>query len=148
MSKIWRHKEYNFEKNFMPIEFEWQEPEIIADEAPSDLYEEYFNEDYLISFLKEKYVLGAENGKDYVLTITAKLSLYIEMGTISIEEGEAYGAGTNNVINELNKGYWHSAYFMHIAFVPDSKLQNLHDEVSQYIKEYVNTYYPAIYKID
>ena len=145
---IYRYKNYNAEKQIVPIEFEYKEPEVFALEAPDKDYEEINDEDYLVNFLKEKYILNAENGSDYVYVITAKINLNIQNGVITLEQGTNYANSVNLVINDLKKGYWHTAYYYHNAITPEAELTTLHNEVLEYIKSYVNTKYPEQFKID
>ena len=145
---IYRYKNYNAEKQIVPIEFEYKEPEVFALEAPDKDYEEINDEDYLVNFLKEKYILNAENGSDYVYVITAKINLNIQNGVITLEQGTNYANSVNLVINDLKKGYWHTAYYYHNAITPETELTTLHNEVLGYIKNYVNTKYPEQFKID
>ena len=146
---IYRYKNYDFEKQILPLGFEWKEPQIFAIEQPADTdYELFADEDYLISFLKEKYIINAENGSDYVYVITAKINLNIQNGVITLDQGTKYANDVNLVINDLKKGYWHTAYFYHDAITPDSELLTLHNEIKEYIKNYVNEKYPEQFKID
>ncbi len=146
---IYRYKNYDFEKQILPLGFEWKEPQIFSTEQPTDTdYILYDNQDYLVNFLKEKYILNAENGSDYVYVITAKINLNIQNGVITLEQGTEYANSVNLVINDLKKGYWHTAYYYHNAITPETELTTLHNEVKEYIKNYVNTKYPEPFKID
>ncbi len=145
---IYRYKNYDAEKQIVPIEFEYKEPEVFASESPSNDYELVTDENYLVSFLKEKYILNADNGSDYVYVITAKINLNIQNGVITLEQGTEYANSVNLVINDLKKGYWHTAYYYHDAITPETELITLHNEVKEYIKNYVNTKYPEPFKID
>ncbi len=100
---IYRYKNYNAEKQIVPIEFEYKEPEVFALEQPDKDYEQINDEDYLVNFLKEKYILNAENGSDYVYVITAKINLNIQNGLITLEQGTNYANSVNLVINDLKK---------------------------------------------
>lgn len=145
---IYRYINYDFEKDYLPVGFEQKEPQVFAESAPNKDYILYDNEDYLVSFLKEKYILNAENGSDYVYIITAKINLNIQNGIITLEQGTTYGNSVNLVINDLKKGYWHTAYYYHDAITPEADLLALHNEIKQYIKDYVNEKYPIEFKID
>jgi len=145
---IYRYKNYDFEKGILPIGKEWKTPEVYALEAPGSDYEIVQDEAYLIEFIKEKYKINGDSGKDYVLTITAKLNLYIQSGIVTVEEAEDYANNTENVIRELNRGYWHSAYFYLISYVPIEKFSILHLDIKEVIKSYVNDKYPPVFKIE
>ena len=74
---IYRYKNYDFEKQILPLGFEWKTATNICIRT-TDRYMIillYNDEDYLISFLKEKYIINAEAGSDYVYIITAKINL-------------------------------------------------------------------------
>ena len=144
---IYRYKNYDAEKQIVPIEFEYKVPEVFTLEAPDKDYEIINDEDYLVNFLKEKYILNAENGSDYVFVITAKINLNIQNGLITIEQGTNYANSVNLVINDLKKGYWHTAYYYHDAITPDPALTTIHNDIKEYIKNYVNSKYPEPFKI-
>ena len=78
---IYRYTNYDFEKDYLPVGFEQKEPQVFSESAPDKDYILYDNEDYLVSFLKEKYILNAENGSDYVYVITAKIKNLIPPST-------------------------------------------------------------------
>ena len=103
--------------------------------------------EYFESFLIDKYKINSETGKEFVFKITAKLNVLIQSATVTIEQAENYGLGTGNVITELERGYFHSAYFKLIEFTPITELAQLHEEVRIYIKDYVNTKYPPNFSI-
>ena len=146
---IYRYKNYDFENQFLPLGFEWKTPQLFALEQPTDAdYIVYDDEDYLISFLKEKYILNAEAGSDYVYIITAKINLNMQNGVITLEQGTNYGNSVNLVINDLKKGYWHTAYYYHDSITPDPALTTIHNDIKEYIKNYVNSKYPEPFKID
>lgn len=146
---IYRYKNYDFENQILPLGFEWKEPQIFSLEQPTDAdYILFDDEDYLISFLKEKYILNADAGSDYVYVITAKINLNIQNGVITLEQGTNYANSVNLVINDLKKGYWHTAYYYHDAITPETELLTLHNDVKDYIKNYVNEKYPIQFKID
>ena len=145
---IYRYKNYDFVNDILPNGFEWKNPEVYAMEQPTDTdYELYQDEDYLVQFLKERYISNAENGSDYVFVITAKVNLNIQNGLITLEQGTTYGNLVDETINELKKGYWHTAYFKQDALTPENELLTLHNEIKQYIKDYVNEKYPEPFKI-
>ena len=145
---IYRYINYDFEKDYLPTGFEQKEPQVFAETAPDEDYFLFDDEDYLVNFLKEKYIINAENGSDYVYIITAKINLNIQNGVITLEQGTNYGNSVNLVINDLKKGYWHTAYYYHDAITPEADLLTLHNEIKQYIKDYVNEKYPIQFKID
>ncbi len=146
---IYRYKNYDFENDILPKGFEWKEPQIFSMTQPEDSdYVVYNDEDYLISFLKEKYIINADNGSDYVYIITAKINLNIQNGVVTLQQGTDYANSVNLVINDLKKGYWHTAYYYHIAITPEADLLPIHNDIKEYIKEYVNTKYPEPFKID
>jgi len=146
---IYRYKNYDFENQFLPLGFEWKTPQLFALEQPTDTdYIVYDDEDYLISFLKEKYILNAEAGSDYVYIITAKINLNMQNGVITLQQGTDYANSVNLVINDLKKGYWHTAYYYQDAITPDPALTIIHNDIKEYIKNYVNSKYPEPFKID
>ncbi len=152
--KTFRHKNYDFDKGYMPIEFEYAEPIVMAEEAPSDDYEEYYDEQYMLNFLVEKYKINAETGIAYFFDISSRMSLMITNEVITLGQGEEYGQLVDKVGVELMKGYFHSAYWA-IASVdpatemtePSEPINNLNEEIKGYLKEYVNSKYPPTYRI-
>jgi len=145
---VYRYKNANEDNQSVPIEFEYKEPIVFSDSAPDEDYQLFNDEDFLVDFLKEKYILNAENGSDYVYVITAKINLSIQNGDITLEEGTNYGNSVNLVINDLKKGYWHTAYYYHDAIQPDTVLIKLHNEIKDFIKNYVNDKYPEAFRIN
>lgn len=152
--KTFRHKNYDFDKGYMPIEFEYAEPIVMAEEAPSDDYEEYYDEQYMLNFLVEKYKINAELGKAYFLDLSARMSLMITNEVITLDQGEEYGQLVDKVGVELTKGYFHSAYKAMaevdpsaVMVEPSAELNTLHTEIKAYLREYVNTKYPEVFHI-
>lgn len=146
---IYRYKNYDFEKDMLPLGFEWKEPQIIMDSQPEDLdYVIYDDKEYLIEVLKDKYIINAEKGSDYVYVMTAKINLNIQTGIITLKQGTDYATQGGPVINDLKKGYWHTAYYYHIAIQPEEELIDLHNEIKEYIKNYVNTTYTEAFRIE
>ena len=145
--KIFRYKNYDFEKGYLPIGVEKKPKQVYGLEAPDGDYYEVTDEAILVPFLKEQYKKNVENGNDYVLEMTAKINLSIQNGVISVTQGTEYGNSANLVINDLKKGFFHTAYYYHIAIIPDSDLLPLHNDVRDYLKNYVNTYYPEPFHI-
>ena len=145
---IYKYKNADINTKIVPIEFEYKEPIIFSIEQPDDTdYELYDDEDFLISFLKDKYILNADAGTDYVYSITAKINLNIQNGVISLGQGTNYANDMNLVINDLKKGYWHTAYYYHDAITPEPALTTIHNDIKEYIKNYVNSKYPEPFKI-
>ena len=103
--------------------------------------------EYFQTYLKEAYIINSINGEDLVFENTAKLNISIRLGVITVVEGEAYGEQVKDVSSELNQGYFHSAYYKHIAVTPIISLQSFHDDVTVYLKDYVNTNYPIDFHI-
>ena len=103
--------------------------------------------EYLKHFLKEKYILNAENGKDFVFENTAKLNILIQSGALTIEEAENYGEQVDKATNELLKGYFHSAYTKHVNVEVPNGLTVFHQEATDFIKNYINTKYPINFHI-
>ena len=146
---IYKYKHADINTKIVPIEFEYKEPIIFSIEQPEDTdYELYDDEDFLISFLKDKYILNADAGTDYVYSITAKINLNIQNGVISVGQGTNYANDMNLVINDLKKGYWHTAYYYQDAITPEPALRTIHNDIKDYIKNYVNSKYPESFKID
>ena len=118
----------------------------------TDYYEamiEGFNStEYLQKFLKDKYIINSETGKDFVFEMTSKLSVLIQTGQITIQEAENYGVLVEKTTRELNQGYFHSAYFAQIEISPIQEILPLHNETVAYIKDYVNEKYPIQFHID
>lgn len=149
--KIFRYKNYDFEKGFLPKGFEWRPVEVIGEEPPEgdyDNYEEYEDIDYLISLGTESYKESIEKGKDYVSKIASTLNVYARVGMITVSEANQYGISTNPVTSELNKGFWHSAYYEHVSINPPKSLEQLHEEVRLYIRDYVNENYGGVFSIE
>jgi hypothetical protein len=107
----------------------------------------HLDAEYMQYFLKDKLILTAESGKDYIFEITARIHGLISSQLITIEQGENYLKGIDEVENELSKGYFHSAYFLHITYIPENQLLSLHEEIRIFIKNYVNTVYPPNFNI-
>lgn len=106
------------------------------------------DDEYLESFLIDKYKINADKGLEYVFLITAKLGLLIQHETITIVEAETYGAVASNVFRELERGYWHSAFNYAFNYTPISSISNLHNDLLYNIKDYVNTEYPEEFHIE
>ena len=106
------------------------------------------DDDYLESFLIDKYKINAEKGLEYVFLITAKLGLLIQNETITIVEAETYGSLVSSVFIELERGYWHSAFNCAFNYTPISSISNLHNDLLYNIKNYVNTKYPEQFHIE
>jgi len=126
---------------------EQQEQEIV------DLYNKSAVEDwhqdvsFMEDFLTEKYELNKLAGGDYINRISAKINLIVQSGLVTLEQAEEYGEQTKGVRTELSSGYWHSAYTKHVDYTPISELQDIHEEVRLYIREYVNEKYPLDFQI-
>lgn len=149
--KIFRYKKYDFENQILPLGFEWKTPEVIAIEPPDgdyDNYEEYSDLNYLIDLGAESYKDSIDKGKDYVSKIASTLNVYARVGLITVSEANQYGIDTNPVTGELNKGFWHSAYYEHINITPPKNLETLHEEVRLYIRDYVNSNYGGVFSIE
>jgi hypothetical protein len=149
--KIFRYKNYDFEKGRLPLGFEWKTPEVIALEPPDgdySNYEEYDDISYLIDLGTESYKESIEKGKNYVSKIASTLNVYARVGVITVSEANQYGIETNPVTSELNKGFWHSAYYELINITPPKSLEGLHEEVRLHIRDYVNTNYGGVFSID
>lgn len=108
----------------------------------------FSDDDLMIKFLSDKYRINAETGSDYVFDLSAKMNLLIQKEIVTIEEAELYCEQTSHAINELKKGYFHSAYKFHVQVLPIAPLQDLHDEVASYLKNYVNEKYPENFHIE
>jgi len=107
-----------------------------------------FDEDYMAEFLKGKYELNAERGTLYAHEISAKMVTMIQNGELSLEEANAQSQESEKVISELRKGYYHSAYMFHTSYEPLGKLQNLHEEIKEHLKSYVNGHYPTLWHVE
>ena len=145
---IYRHKHYDFEQDLMPIEFEYKEPQVFALTPPDDDYELFIDQDYMDEFVAEKYAINEEEGKKYKNLISAKISNRVTMGIISLDSANTYGLATEPVRHYLSEGYWHSAYYAHCSYTPSAEMLQIHNEVKDYIKNYVNTKYPANFSIE
>ena len=126
---------------------EEQEQEIV------DLYNSTTDQDwyqdpaFMEDFLTEKYELNKLAAGHYINRISAKMNLIVQSGAVTVEQAEEYGKQTEGVRIELSSGYWHSAYTKHVEYTPISELENIHEEVRLYIRDYVNDKYPADFQI-
>jgi len=107
-----------------------------------------FEDDYMVSFLKEKYYINEERGIEYCHEISAKTVMMIENGEISLDEAAINQDKGTKVIDELRKGYWHSAYLAHVSYEPIAKLQSIHEEIRIYLKNYINDKYPPTFHVE
>lgn len=145
---IYRYKHYDFIREFLPLGFEWKEPQVFALESPDEDYELFQDQEFMDNFVAEKYELNELEGRKYKNLISAKISNMVTMGLITIEQAETYGESTSVVRGFLSEGYWHSAYFAITSFIPPEALLVIHNELKDYIKNYVNLKYPIQFKID
>ena len=104
--------------------------------------------EYMESFLIEKYKVSAEKGREYIFLVTAKINIMVQLGHITLVEAEEYGVGVSTTLNELERGYWHSSFNSAFAYAPIASMVVLHNEVTSYIKNYVNTIYPDNFHIE
>lgn len=146
---IYRYKNYDFQNEILPIGFEWKTPQIFTTEEILDTdYELYKNAEYLDNFVAEKYAINQNEGQTYKHLISAKITNMVTNGLVSIEQSQVYSETSKDVRLYLSEGYWHSAYYAHVVQVPIQELENIHFEVLAYIKNYVNTKYPANFFIE
>ncbi len=125
-----------------------QEEENAITEFHSNIVPYAFEDSYMVNFLKEKYYINAEKGEEYVHEISAKTVMLIEKGEVTLEKAVLKEADAAKVSEELRRGYWHSAYLSHISYEPVEELQEIHEEIRQHIKEYVNDKYPETFRIE
>jgi hypothetical protein len=144
---IYRHKHYDFNKNMMPIEFEYKDPQVFGLTPPDDDYELFTDQDYMDQFVAEKYAINEEEGRKYKNLISAKITNRVSSGLIPMEVANQYSIDIDNVRRYLSEGYWHSAYYADIDYIPPEEIQEIHDEIKNYIKEYVNEKYPSNFTI-
>ncbi len=145
--KLFRYRNFNFEREILPLGAEWKEPQVFALEAPDEDYYEVVDPNILIPLQESSYEESETAGASYVRKIASTLKVYAQLGNITPEEASLYGNLTNPVSTELKKGWWHSAYYAHILLVPPKSLEPFHEEVKEYIKNIVNTSYPAQFYI-
>jgi len=118
-----------------------------------DLYSEissqewHFDLEFMNEFTAEKYSINEEKGRAYKHVISGTLSNMVTVGLITLDQANLYGDGTKKVRENLNDGYWHSAYFTHIQYTPEIELEDLHEQIRLHIKDHVNTKYPEQFKI-
>jgi len=144
---IYRHKQYDFDKDIMPAGVTWKEPEVFALSPPDEDYELFIDQDYMDEFVAGKYQINEEEGRKYKNLLSAKMTNRITMGQITLEDAEEYSIETEQTRRHLSEGYWHSAYYSHIAYTPTVALQDIHNEVEQKIREYVNSKYPLLFHV-
>jgi len=144
---IYRHKNYDFEKDVMPIEFEYKEPQVFALSPPDDDYEVFVDQDYMDEFVAEKYAVNEEEGRKYKNLVSAKITNRITSGIIPIEVANQYTQDIETLRSHLSEGYWHSAYYADLDYTPPIEVQEIHNEVKEYIKSYVNEKYPPNFAI-
>jgi len=100
-----------------------------------------FEPEYMTVFLQGKYELNCERGAKYAHQITAKMVMLIESG-LSLERANSQALESKKVLTELMQGHWHDAYKAHVSYEPIPELLEMHEEITEYLKEYVNNYYP------
>lgn len=144
---IYRHKHYDFDKDIMLLGEQWKEPQVFALSPPDDDYELFIDQDYMDEFVAEKYMLNEDEGRKYKNLISAKLSNMVTLGSITLEIANSYGDATETTRHYLSEGYWHSAYYTHDAHTPPVELNDIHEEIKQHIKDYVNNKYPPVFHI-
>ena len=103
--------------------------------------------EYMEIFLAEKYEANKIEGSAYISKISAKINLIAQAGTVTVLQAEEYGDNTSTVRADLSHGYWHSAYYKHIAYTPITELTDIHEEIRVYIRNYVNEKYPVDFQI-
>ena len=145
--KIYRYKNANLDNKTVPIEFEYKEPIVFALVAPDEDYELYEDQNYLDNFVAEKYAINQSEGQLYKHLISAKITNMVTNELITTEQSQIYSSQTKEARNFLSEGYWHSAYFAHLSQTPDAVFQDIHLQVLEYIKNYVNTKYPSSFLI-
>ena len=144
---IYRYKNFDFENNYLPLGFEWKEPQIFGLTNTDTDYELYDDQNYLDEFVAEKYAINQTEGQLYKHLISAKITNMVTNEMLTAEQSQIYSSQTKEARNFLSEGYWHSAYFKLIEFTPITELAQLHEEVRIYIKDYVNTKYPPNFSI-
>ena len=107
-----------------------------------------YENDYMVSFLKEKYYINAEMGTEYSHEISAKTVMMIQNGDITLEDAAINEDKGTKVIEELRKGYWHSAYLAHVSYEPISQLESIHEEIRIHLKNYINDKYPQTFHVE
>jgi len=118
-----------------------------------DLYSEissqewHYDLEFMNEFTAEKYSINEEKGRGYKHKISGTLSNMVTAGLITLDQANLYGDGTKKVRENLNDGYWHSAYTEHIKHTPIPELEGIHEEVRIYIRDYVNDKYPTDFQI-
>jgi len=145
---IYRYKHYDFEKDYLPLGFEWKEPQVFAFESPDEDYEIFQDQEWMDNFVAEKYVINEDEGRLYKHLISGKITNMVTSGIITSEESQIYSEKTKAVREFLNDGYWHSAYFAFETITIDGNLLTLHNEAKEYVKNYVNTKYPLNFYIE
>ena len=145
---VYRYKNANEDNQTVSIEFEYKEPIVFALEAPDEDYQLLEDQIYMDNFVAEKYAINQTEGQLYKHLISAKVTNMVTNGTITAEQSQVYSETSKDVRLYLSEGYWHSAYYAHIQQTPSKEIQDLHFEVLDYIKNYVNTKYPPIFFIE
>lgn len=144
---IYRYKNFDFDNNYLPLGFEWKEPQIFGLTNTDEDYELYEDQNYLDKFVAEKYAINQTEGQLYKHLISAKITNMVTNEMLTAEQSQIYSAQTKEARNFLSEGYWHSAYFAHLSQTPDSVFEDIHLEVLNYIKDYVNSKYPTNFSI-
>jgi len=96
---------------------------------------------------KEQYIKNADAGIDYVFEVSSKLLIMVQTGQVTVVEAEGYGKDCEEVNENLHKGYFHSAYLVHVSITPSSKFTDVHEEIRLFIVNYVNSNYPPVFHI-
>ena len=149
----WLHKNYTIQsivtydgKVFINGDFTQNDEKDIVDFYNAMLPFQ-FEADYMVEFLKGKYALNAERGQEYANEISAKIVMLIEDNIISLEEAIVETEKNQKTIKELRQGYYHSAYLAHVAVTPIVAFSELHEEIKNNLKEYINNHYPVSFHV-
>jgi hypothetical protein len=144
---IYKYKNANLDNQTVDIEFQYKEPIVFGLVAPDEDYELFEDQNYLDKFVAEKYAVNQTEGQLYKHLISAKITNMVTNEMLTAEQSQIYSAQTKEARNFLSEGYWHSAYFAHLSQTPDAVFQDIHLEVLNYIKDYVNSKYPPNFSI-
>ena len=146
--RVYKHKDYDFEKGCFPLGVEWKEPEVFAESLNDPDYELCETDECDIEHLKNLYKKRIEDGEDLNLENTAKMYKMVVDGGLSSVDLYTYTDGITIVSRFLSKGYWHSAYTEMNSITPTSSLVLFNTELKEKIKTYVNENYESYFYID
>lgn len=145
--KVYRYKYYDFVGGFLPLGYEWKEPELFLEYLNDSDYEECLEESCEIDHLKELYRKREVDGHELNLENTAIGYKLLISGSVPVSDLETYNNDIEHVGFNLEKGYWHSAYLELDAYTPSLSVESYHNDIKQKVKDYVNTNYESYFHV-